>query len=394
MKKDFLISSDEEIKKGLVTDAYFERTEEVLKKSEENPYVVMELFLRFFPNPDYTFGLFLGSSEVAKLLEGIPVEVDAMEEGEIFFPLEPVLTVRGNYVDFARYETAIIGFVSFFSGVGTKASRIKLASDGKEVYSFGTRRQHPVLAPAIEYASYIAGLDGVSNVLGAQHLGIKASGTMPHALILTMGSDRRAFEYFDRYIDESVPRIALVDTFGSPVKESLEALDVLGDRLYGIRIDSKDYVDCIPEIRWLFKQKGVENLKIYLSGGLDEYEVERLRSYVDGFGVGTRLANAPVLDFALKIVEVNRIPLAKVGNLSGEKQVYRAEGYNDILTLKTKPSPERYKSLLKPLIRDGKIVREKEEIATIRDRVVGNLNHLPTELKKIKGGILPQVKLL
>ncbi len=66
----------------------------------------MELFLRFFPNPDYTFGLFLGFSVVAKLLEGIPVEVDDMEEGEIFFPLESVLTVRGNYIDFTRYETA------------------------------------------------------------------------------------------------------------------------------------------------------------------------------------------------------------------------------------------------------------------------------------------------
>lgn len=394
MWEDFLTSSDEEIKKGLVTDAYFVRTEEILKRSGENPYVVMELFLRFFPDPNYIFGLFLGSWEVAKLLEGLPVEVDAMEEGEIFFPLEPVLTVRGHYVDFVRYETAIIGFVSFLSGVGTKAVRIRLASGSKEVFSFGTRRQHPALAPVVEYASYVAGLDGVSNVLGAQRLGIRAVGTMPHALILIMGGDRRAFEYFNRYIDESVPRIALVDTFGSPVRESLEALEVLGDRLYGIRIDSKDYVDSIQEIRWNFKHKGVENLKIYLSGGLDEYEVDKLHPHVDGFGVGTRLANAPVLDFALKIVEVNGQPLAKVGNLPGAKQVYRLEGYEDILSLRSNTPPVGFRPLLKPLLKNGSLLREKEDINAIRSRIRKNLEQLPRELRKIKGGILPQVVVL
>ncbi|MCX7845490.1 MAG: nicotinate phosphoribosyltransferase, partial [Dictyoglomaceae bacterium] len=107
---DFLVAKPEEIKKGLATDAYFLRTEEVLEGLDKNPYVVMELFTKSFPDKNYLFGVFLGAFEVAKLLEGLPIDVYAMEEGEIFFPYEPVIQVMGRYKDFARYETSILGF--------------------------------------------------------------------------------------------------------------------------------------------------------------------------------------------------------------------------------------------------------------------------------------------
>ncbi len=383
---NFLIAKPEEVKNGLVTDAYFLRTEEVLEGLGKNPYVVMELFTKSFPDKNYLFGVLLGVYEVAKLLEGLPVDVYAMEEGEIFFPYEPVIQVIGRYKDFARYETSILGFVSFLSGIATKSARVRISAGNKKIYSFGTRRQYPFLAPAVEYATYACGFDGVSNVLGAKYLGKIPVGTMPHALILVIGDEKSSFIAFDKYVDEKIPRIALVDTFGSPIVEALSALEALGSKLQGIRLDSKDYAYLVKEIRWEFKRRGYENIMIFLSGGLDEYEVEKYRDLVDAFGVGTRVANAPVIDFALKIVEVDGEPRAKSGNMPGRKQVQRDKDYNDVIRLFKSEIFSGYRPLLKPLIEKGKIVREFEDVDKVRERVLRNLESLPENLKIIKGG--------
>ncbi|MGB9856878.1 MAG: nicotinate phosphoribosyltransferase [Dictyoglomaceae bacterium] len=390
--RDFLIAKPEEIKNGLATDAYFLRTEEVLDGLRKNPYVVMELFTKAFPDKNYLFGVFLGAYEVAKLLEGLPVDVYAMDEGEIFFPYEPVIQIIGRYRDFARYETSILGFVSFLSGIGTKSARVRIAARDKKIYSFGTRRQHPFLAPAVEYATYVCGFDGVSNVLGAKYLGKTPVGTMPHALILVIGDDKSSFLAFDKYVDEKVPRIALVDTFGSPTVEALEALEALGPRLRGIRLDSKDYAYLIKDIRWEFSRRGFPDIKIFLSGGLDEYEVEKYRDLADAFGVGTRIANASSIDFALKIVEVDGEPKAKSGNMPGRKQVQRDENYNDVIRLFESEILPGYRPLLKLLIKEGKIIREFEDVDKIRERILKNLECLPENLKKITGGELPKIR--
>ncbi|PMQ01926.1 MAG: nicotinate phosphoribosyltransferase [Dictyoglomus sp. NZ13-RE01] len=389
--RDFLIAKPEEIKNGLETDAYFLRTEEVLNGLGKNPRVVMELFTKSFPDRNYLFGIALGIFEVAKLLEGLPVDVYAMDEGEIFFPYEPVLQIIGNYRDFARYETSILGFVSFLSGIGTKSVRVRISAGNKKIYSFGTRRQHPFLAPAIEYATYVTGFDGVSNVLGAKYIGISPVGTMPHALILVIGDEKEAFLAFDKYVDEKIPRIALVDTYGSPTVEALNALEALGDKLKGIRLDSKDYAYLIRDIRWEFERRGFNDILIFLSGGLDEYEVEKYKDLVDAFGVGTRVANAPSIDFALKIVEVDGEPRAKSGNMPGRKQVYRNEKFQDVIRLYNSSPVSGFTPLLKPLIKEGKIVRDFENPDVIRERVMKNINSLPENLKIIVGGKIPSI---
>jgi nicotinate phosphoribosyltransferase len=388
---DFLVAKPEEIKAGISTDAYFLRTEEVLEGLNRNPHVVMELFTKSFPDKNYLFGVLLGVYEVAKLLEGLPIDVYAMDEGEIFFPYEPVLQILGKYKDFARYETSVLGFVSFLSGIGTKSARVRISARDRKIYSFGTRRQHPFLAPAVEYATYVCGFDGVSNVLGAKYLGKNPVGTMPHALILVIGDDKSSFLAFDKYVDEKIPRIALVDTFGSPTKEAIEALEALGPKLNGIRLDSKDYAYLIKDIRWEFERRGFPDIKIFLSGGLDEYEIEKYREIVDAFGVGTRVANANVIDFALKIVEVDGNPIAKSGNMPGRKQVQRDENYNDVIRLFDSDILPGYRPLLKPLIEKGKIVREFEDVDKIRERILKNLDTLPEKFKIIEGGKPPQI---
>jgi len=391
--KIFRVPTEDEIKSGLCTDAYFVRTEEVLKGLDDKTEVTMELMTKKFPDKNYCFGVFAGVYEVAELLEGLPVDVDSIEEGDFFYPEEPVLNITGRYTDFVRYETSILGFICSYSGIASKSIRVRIASKNKTVLSFGTRRQHPFLAPTIEYATYIAGFNGVSNVVGAKYIGKEAVGTMPHALILVLGDNRKAFKKFDEIVDSKIPRICLIDTSGSPITELEDALDVLGDRLDGVRIDSGDLKTIGKEIKWLLNIKNRNDVEIFFSGGLDEYSIVDLNDIGDGFGVGTKIADADVIDFALKIIEVNGKPKAKYGNYPGKKTILRNENFEDIVTLYGN-SKEGYKNLLKPLIRDGKIVREFEDVDEIRNRVLSNIDKLPDFLKSIVGEIKYPVKLI
>jgi len=389
----FRVPTEEEVKNGLCTDAYFVRTEEVLKGLNDNTEVTMELMTKKFPDKNYAFGVFAGLYEVAKLLEGIPVNVDSIDEGDFFYPEEPVLNITGKYIDFVRYETSILGFICSYSGIASKAIRVRIASKNKIVLSFGTRRQHPFLAPTIEYATYIAGFNGVSNVIGAKYIGKEAVGTMPHALILVLGDNKKAFRSFDEIVDSKIPRICLIDTSGSPITELEDALESLGNNLKGVRIDSGNLKTIGKEIKWYLNLKGRDDILIYFSGGLDEYSILELNDIGDGFGVGTKIADADVIDFALKIIEVNGKPRAKVGNYPGKKTILRNDKFEDIVTLYGN-NREGYKNLFKPLIRNGKIVREFEDVDRIRERVLSNLNSLPEYLKSIVGEVKYPVKLI
>lgn len=391
--KIFRVPTEDEIKSGLCTDAYFVRTEEVLKGLDDKTEVTMELMTKKFPDKNYCFGVFAGVYEVAKLLEGLPVDVDSIEEGDFFYPEEPVLNITGKYTDFVRYETSILGFICSYSGIASKSIRVRIASKNKTVLSFGTRRQHPFLAPTIEYATYIAGFNGVSNVVGAKYIGKEAVGTMPHALILVLGDNRKAFKKFDEIVDSKIPRICLIDTSGSPITELEDALTVLGERLDGVRIDSGDLKTIGKEIRWLLNIKNRNDVEIFFSGGLDEYSILDLNDIGDGFGVGTKIADADVIDFALKIIEVNREPKAKYGNYPGKKTILRNDKFEDIVTLH-RNNKDGYRNLLKPLIRNGKIVREFEDVDEIRNRVLSNIDKLPDYLKSIVGEIIYPVKLI
>ena len=120
----FLIVSNEDIKKGIVTDKYFIWTEKILKEKKVNPYVVAEFTAS-------TWGVFSGLNDVLKLLEGMNVDLYAMSEGTLFYPHEPVMIITGHYLEFARFETALLGFICHSSGVTTKAFKAKLAAGDK-----------------------------------------------------------------------------------------------------------------------------------------------------------------------------------------------------------------------------------------------------------------------
>lgn len=381
--RTFWLANESEIKKGKTTDEYFLSTKQVLRRNRADARVVMEVYARDVPGPQ-NWGIVSGIYEVAKLLEGLPVDVWAFEEASVFLAdpstamYEPLMVITGNYGDFAEYETAILGLLSSSTSVSTRAARFRIAAGDKLLLSFGTRRVHPALAPLVERACYVAGFDGVSNVLGANLLRIKASGTMPHSLVQILGDQERAWRMFDRTISKDVPRIALVDTFWDEKSESVKAFEILGSRLWGVRLDTPasrrgDFKSIAEEVRWELNIRGGKKVKIIVSGRLDEGAVEGLRGIVDGFGIGTAVAYPPVVDLSAKIVEAwakgRRSFRAKRGGLGGRKAVFRSrDGFRDKVVLDGSPPPVGMVPLLKPLIKNGRIVRKYEGIEKLRRR--------------------------
>ena len=272
------------------------------------------------------------------MLEGLPVDVWAMDEGTLFGPHQPVLVIEGTYVEWAEYETALLGLLCQASGIATKAARCKRAAGERQVISFGARRMHPALAPMIERNAFIGGCDGVAVTKSAELIDADPTGTIPHSLVLLFGDTVQALAAFNEVVDQKVRRVALIDTLQDEKFEAIRVAEALGKDLYAVRLDTPssrrgDFFQILSEVRWELDIRGFEHVKILASGGIDEYEILKLNSLVDGYGVGTSIANAPVLSFALDIMEIEGRPMAKRGKRSGAKQVWRVPGTIDNIVL-------------------------------------------------------------
>ncbi len=353
-----------------------------------NKKVVAEVSAKSLPN-GYKWAIFAGLEEALKLLEGLDIDVYALPEGSVFYPDEPVLIVEGNYKEFCIYETALLGFLSQASGIATKAARFKKLAGDKKVLSFGVRRMHPAIAPMIDRAAYIGGADGFSCYLAERFTGEKAIGTMPHALILILGDQLLAWKYFDEVIEKDVPRIALIDTFYDEKVEAVMAAENINN-LYGVRLDTPssrrgDFRKIIEEVRWELDIRGYKDVKIFVSGGIEEEDVRKLRDVVDGFGIGTAISNAPTIDFSLDIVEVDGKPIAKRGKKSGRKTIYRCNKCLKDKIIYYKYREDKYyceicgnemEEIIKKYIESGKIIRELPKTKEIREYVLKQLNIL------------------
>lgn len=378
----FHVASEKEIVEGKTTDIYFERTVEVLKKyGLDKVHVVVEVTAYGLPE-NWQWAVFVGLEELIHLMKGKRINMYAMPEGTIFKPMEPVVKIEGPYGEFAVFETAILGVLCQASGIATRAARLRKLSKDKILLSFGVRRMHPSIAPMIDRAAVIGGFDGYSGIAAEKFIGFHPAGTMPHALILVFGDQREAWKAFDEVLPKEVPRIALVDTLWDEKFESLAAAELLKDRLYGVRLDTPgsrrgNFKKIIEEVRWELDIRGYKHVKIFVSGGLNEKTLRELSDApVDGYGIGTFVANAPTVDFALDIVEKEGKPLAKRGKLSGSKQVWRCNtcGYREItlfnVTTKTCPKcGSVMEALLKPVIKDGKVVVKLPKVKEIREYV-------------------------
>jgi len=393
-------SSDEEIKRGETTDIYFVRTKQVIEaKGLEKTPVIADVTPGELPH-GWPWGILCGIEEVAHLFEDVGADVYAMPEGSVFYHedcrgvREPVMRVEGPYGEFCIYETPLLGLVCQASGVATRAARMRKAVGEKALVSFGIRRMHPALSPMIDRASYIGGFDGVSSLSGAKLLGIEPLGTMPHALIIVFGDQVKAWRAFDEVISPQVPRVALVDTYSDEKMEAIMAADALKERLYAVRLDTPasrkgDFAELIREVRWELDIRGFNHVKIFVSGGLNEENMRELSDAgAEAFGVGTALSNAPTIDFAMDIVEIDGRPCAKRGKMGGGKQVWRCpKCLMDLVLPFDKPQPKcpqcgsKTEPMLKPLIKNGKIVAKLPKPSEIRRYVLKQLEELSLEEK-------------
>ncbi len=365
--------SDQTIRDGGCTDIYFVRTEEALAQDGINPQVAMEVTATALPDP---WAVFCGLSDVIALLQGMPVTVDALPEGTVFYPHEPVLRITGRYRDFCRYETAILGFLCHASGIATAAAQIRYIANGRPVYSFGSRRQHPAIAPMIERSAWIGGVDGVSNTCAPA--GMPVVGTMPHAFVMCYPRPEDAWRSFDAHAPADVPRIMLCDTYCDEKAESLRAAEcgAAAVRLDTPRSRRGDMRTIIEEVRWELDARSFSSVKIFLSGGVTRDDVRAYRDIVDAFGIGGAIANAPVVDFSLDIVEIDGKPTAKRGKRSGEKQVYQLrDGTHKVLPVSHK-KPKGARALIERFIQDGRVVKQSG-MQEARLRVLGQVKDLP-----------------
>ncbi|MDO8425996.1 MAG: nicotinate phosphoribosyltransferase [Deltaproteobacteria bacterium] len=382
----FHIADPHEIKRGRVTDVYFARTLEILKAKGVNKSVRAEFFAKKLPNNE-PWGVLAGIEEVVHLMEGKDVNIRSFREGEVFLPWEPVMEIEGMYQEFCVFETALLGLICESTGVATKSARIKKAAGERMVVSFGARRMHPVIAPMIERSAFIGGCDGVAVIVSAELLDVDPMGTMPHALILVLGDTVTAIKAYDEVLDKKLKRVALIDTFNDEKFEAIRVADAMGGRLDALRLDTPasrrgDFYRIFKEVRWELDLRGYKDVQLFASGGLDEKEVKELSPVVDAFGVGTCISNAPVVDFAMDITEIEGFAIAKRGKWSGAKDVMRCGscGLRKIIPLGAKVEKcgcgGQFESLFVPIIEGGKVVAELPKPKEIRQRVLDRIKGL------------------
>ncbi len=229
----------------------------------------------------------------------------------------------------------------------------------RPVYSFGSRRQHPAIAGMIERAAWIGGVDGVSNTCAPDREFLLSERCRTHLSCVIKnpkmpgghltGTPRRPF-----------PRIMLCDTWCDEKSESLRAAECGATmvRLDTPRSRRGDMLAIIDEVRWELDAHGYEAVKILLTGGVTREDIIASRQSVDAFGVGGAIANAPVIDFGMDIVEIGGKSTAKRGKRSGVKQVYELPGGEHRVLPLSKQAPVSGNPLLESFIKDGAMVQD------------------------------------
>lgn len=277
-----------------------------------------------------------------------------MPEGTICRPHEPVLTLTGSYGAFAEHETALLGLLCQASGVATGAARCRLAAGDRPLISFGARRMHPAIVPMIERSAYLGGCDRVAVDLAVRRMGIPATGTTPHALVLMIGSTAEAAKAFDEAVAPEVPRTIIIDTFDDEKFGALLAARAIPDSIYAIRMDTPgnrrgDFRDLMREVRWELDRHGFGHVRIFASGGIDVEYILHLNPVCDAYGVGGAIADAPMIDFSLDIVEVGGEDRSKRGKRGGRKRLLELVDGSRVVVPENFSQPDGSRDVHRPL---------------------------------------------
>lgn len=360
------------------------------------------------------------------------LDIDAVPEGEIVFPREPMVRVMGPALECQLVETALLNTINFQTLVATKTARVVQAAQGRPVAEFGLRRaQGPDGGMAVARASYVAGCASTSNVLAGRRYGIPVFGTHAHSWVMSFDSELEAFRAFARTAPNNCT--LLIDTYD--VREGVEnaitvahEMEERGERLAAIRIDSGDLAKLSAYVRGRFDEEGLDYVKISVSNDLDEYTIQSLINQgapIDSFGVGTKLATCydqPALGGVYKlaarrsagahawtpVVKLSEQPYKRT--IPGIQQVRRYmddagspvcdmivdEAYlegegadrgstlvavNDA-ALVTSVAGMDYREILVPAVRDGRAVAPREPLEVARARCQAALEALDPVYKR------------
>lgn len=306
-----------EIAAGASTDIYFVKTLEILNRlgMAQTP-VVAEVF-------GQRGGVLCGMEEVAHLLAGRPVQIEAVAEGDRFAAREVVLRITGPYAAFGMYETTLLGFLASASAWATAASEVRAAAGDCMLICYGSRHLHPAVAPVMERAAVVGGMDAASNILAARLLGEDPVGTLPHAVMLIVGDTVEVARVYDQVMPARERRTVLVDTFHDEAEEALRVAAALGERLAAVRLDTPSErgsvtPDLVREVRARLDLAGASHVGIIVSGGITPERIpDLIAAGATGFGVGSYVTAAPPIDMTLDLKEVSGRPLAKRGRIPG-----------------------------------------------------------------------------
>jgi nicotinate phosphoribosyltransferase len=314
-----------EILSGDSADVYFARADSILAAEGLDPLVTMEVFTRHD-------AVLCGIDEAKNLLghvlasaDSTETQLEALSDGDRIEPREIVLRIRGRYRQFGLYETAFLGMLAQSTGWATAAREVVDAAAPEPVISFGARHIHPDITDVLDYAAIVGGCVGASTPAGARLAGLAPTGTMPHSLVLIFGDTVEAALAFDRHLGPEVARVVLVDTFKDEAEEALRVAHALGDKLYGIRLDTPSErgrvtADLVHEVRARLDQEGYQHVRIVISGGLTPDRIQYFREAsapVDSYAVGSYISGASPIDFTADIKELDGRPIAKRGRIPG-----------------------------------------------------------------------------
>ena len=299
----------------------------------------------------------------------------AIQDGEIVYPNEPIITIKAPLIQAKILETPILNIMNMNMGIATKASMVTRAADPIKVLAFGSRRAHG-FDSAVEgnKAAIIGGCYGHSNLVTEYKYGIPSNGTMSHSYIQAFGvgaeAEKEAFVTFikNRRQRKSNSLILLVDTYDAihiGIENAIKAFKECGiddnyKGLYGIRLDSGDLAYQSKKCRKRFDEEGFKKAKITLTNALDEQLIRSLREQgacVDMYGVGDAIAvskSYPCFGGVYKIVELDEVPLIKI---SGDVIKISNPGlaYADLITLvKNDSDKEKLLNNDELMIRDEK----------------------------------------
>jgi nicotinate phosphoribosyltransferase len=328
--------------------------------------------------------------------------VRALPEGTVFFTDEPIVEVTGPIIEAQLLETVVINLVHLETLLATKAARCMQAAQGRGLVDFGLRRAQGVEAGLkAARTSYFTGFLGTSNLLAGHMYGIPVYGTMAHSYVTSFPREVDSFEAYARAFPDGT--VLLIDTYDTltgarKAVEVAQRLRAHGYELRAVRLDSGDLAVLSRAVRELFRREGFPEVRIMVSGSLDEYRLEELLTQgaeFDLVGIGTHLvvsADAPYLDMAYKLVEYEGRPILKLSpgkkTWVGRKQVQRfydpqGKMSHDVLGLETESMPGA-RPLLEVFMARGRRRRPVEGLDQIRNRFREQWETLPDPYRAIR----------